>query len=72
MRAWRVVGAEGRLVLAVDVGNRLRPDARTRPDRLSRHAYGRGKGSAQTVPGRSSLSGGRPGAGAAVMDEHVF
>ena len=34
--------AEGRLVLAVDVSNWLRPDANTSPDRLFCHTYGRG------------------------------
>lgn len=43
--------AEGRLVLAVDVGNWLRPDANTSPDRLFCHTYGRGRGSAQMIPG---------------------
>lgn len=43
--------ADGRLVLAVDVSNWLRPDANTSPDRLFCHTYGRGRGSAQMVPG---------------------
>lgn len=43
--------AEGRLVLAVDVSNWLRPDANTSPDRLFCHTYGRGRGSAQMIPG---------------------
>ncbi|CAM5607416.1 hypothetical protein AQJ54_40335 [Streptomyces griseorubiginosus] len=43
--------AEGRLVLAVDVSNWLRPDANTGPDRLFCHTYGRGRGSAQMIPG---------------------
>jgi hypothetical protein len=36
--------ADGRLVLAADVSNWLRPDAATSPERLFCHACGRGKG----------------------------
>src|SRR5215469_3778898 len=43
--------AAGRLMLAVDVSNWLRPDAATSPDRLFCHVYGRGKGQAQMIPG---------------------
>lgn len=43
--------ADGRIVLAVDVSNWLRPDAATSPDRLFCHVHGRGKGSAQIIPG---------------------
>ncbi|MEV7167246.1 NF041680 family putative transposase [Streptomyces microflavus] len=43
--------AEGQLVLAVDVSNWLRPDANTSPDRLFCYTYGRGRGSAQMIPG---------------------
>ncbi|MGH3629487.1 MAG: NF041680 family putative transposase [Sciscionella sp.] len=43
--------SDGRLMLAVDVSNWLRPDAATSPERLSCHTYGRGKGQAQMVPG---------------------
>jgi DDE superfamily endonuclease len=43
--------ADGRLVLAVDVSNWLRPDAATSPQRLFCHVYGRGKGQAQMIPG---------------------
>jgi hypothetical protein len=43
--------ADGRLMLAVDVSNWLRPDAATSPDRLFCHVYGRGKGQAQMIPG---------------------
>lgn len=43
--------ADGRLVPAVDVSNWLRPDANTSPERLFCHTYGRGRGSAQMVPG---------------------
>ncbi|MGW7712136.1 transposase [Streptomyces sp. NPDC054771] len=41
----------GRIVLAVDVSNWLRPDAHTSPDRLFCHTYGRGRGSSQMIPG---------------------
>jgi hypothetical protein len=41
----------GRIVLAIDVSNWLRPDAATSPDRLFCHTYGRGKGQAQMIPG---------------------
>jgi hypothetical protein len=44
-------GADGRLMLAVDVSNWLRPEAATSPDRLFCHVYGRGKGQAQMIPG---------------------
>ena len=43
--------ADGRLVLAADVSNWLRPGAATSPDRLFCHVYGRGKGQAQMIPG---------------------
>ena len=43
--------AGGRLILAVDVSNWLRPGAATSPDRLFCHVYGRGKGQAQMIPG---------------------
>jgi hypothetical protein len=43
--------AGGRLVLAVDVSNWLRPGAATSPERLFCHVYGRGKGQAQMIPG---------------------
>jgi hypothetical protein len=36
--------ADGRLVLAVDVSNWLRPGAATSPDRLFCHVYGRARG----------------------------
>ena len=42
---------DGRIRLAVDVSNWLRPDAETSPDRLFCHVYGRGKGQAQMIPG---------------------
>jgi hypothetical protein len=44
-------GSDGRIVLAVDVSAWLRPDAATSADRLFCHVYGRGKGSAQMIPG---------------------
>src|SRR6266849_1164140 len=43
--------ADGRLMLAVDVSNWLRPDAETSPERMFCHGYGRGKGQAQMIPG---------------------
>ena len=43
--------ADGRLMLAVDVSNWLRPGAATSPDRLFCHVYARGKGQAQMIPG---------------------
>src|ERR1017187_2903449 len=43
--------ADGRLMLAVDVSNWLRPGAVTSPDRLFCHVYARGKGQAQMIPG---------------------
>lgn len=43
--------ADGRTVLACDVSNWLRPDAATSADRLFCHTYGRGKGTAQMIPG---------------------
>ncbi|MGH3224042.1 MAG: transposase, partial [Streptosporangiaceae bacterium] len=42
---------DGRIRLAVDVSNWLRPDAETSPERLFCHCYGRGKGNAQMIPG---------------------
>ena len=43
--------ADGRLMLAADVSNWLRPGAATSPDRLFCHVCGRGKGQAQMIPG---------------------
>ncbi|MEU6896208.1 NF041680 family putative transposase [Streptomyces sp. NPDC046557] len=44
--------ADGRIVLAVDVSNWLRPDAPTSDDRLFCHVYGRGdRSSDQLIPG---------------------
>ena len=42
---------DGRIRLAADVSNWLRPEAVTCPDRLSCHCYARGKGNAQMIPG---------------------
>ena len=42
---------DGRIRLAVDVSPWLRPEAATSPGRLFCHVYGRGKGSAQMIPG---------------------
>ena len=42
---------DGRITLTVDVSPWLRPHAPTSPDRMFCHVYGRGKGSAQMVPG---------------------
>lgn len=43
--------ADGRIVLAVDVSNWLRPDAPTSPELLFRHVYGRGRSADQFIPG---------------------
>jgi DDE superfamily endonuclease len=43
--------ADGRIRLAADVSNWLRPDAETSPERLFCHTYARGKGNAQLIPG---------------------
>ncbi|WP_406385426.1 NF041680 family putative transposase [Streptomyces sp. NBC_01618] len=43
--------SEGRIALAVDVSNWLRPDAPTSPDRLFCHVYGRGRSADQRIPG---------------------
>ena len=42
---------DGRIRLAVDVSNWLRPDAGTSPERMFCHVYGRGRGHAQMIPG---------------------
>ena len=42
---------DGRIRLAADVSNWLRPDAATSPGRSFCHCYGRGKSSAQMIPG---------------------
>ncbi|MFF1792559.1 transposase, partial [Kitasatospora sp. NPDC058243] len=43
--------ADGRIVLAVDVSNWLRPDAPTSPDLLFCHVYGRGRNADQMILG---------------------
>ncbi|GAA1885389.1 hypothetical protein GCM10009715_34490 [Paeniglutamicibacter psychrophenolicus] len=43
--------ASGRIVLAVDISNWLRPDAPTSPERLFCHTYARGSGAKQMIPG---------------------
>ena len=48
--------ADGRIRLAADVSNWLRPDAETSPDRLFCHTYARGKGNAQMIPVAVSTS----------------
>jgi hypothetical protein len=47
LREWE----DGRIRLAVDVSNWLRPDAEASPERLFCHCYARGKGNAQLIPG---------------------
>jgi DDE superfamily endonuclease len=42
---------DGRIRLAADVSNWLRPDAETSPERLFCHVYGRARGNAQMIPG---------------------
>jgi hypothetical protein len=42
---------DGRIRLACDVSNWLRPDAEASPERLFCHTYARGKGNAQMIPG---------------------
>ena len=42
---------DGRIRLACDVSNWLRPDAGTSPERLFCHCYARGKGNKQLIPG---------------------
>ena len=42
---------DGRIRLAVDVSNWLRPDAECSAERLFCHTYARGKGNAQMIPG---------------------
>jgi hypothetical protein len=42
---------QGRISLAVDVSNWLRPDAASAPERSFCHMYGRGKSAAQLIPG---------------------
>jgi DDE superfamily endonuclease len=42
---------DGRIRLACDVSNWLRPEAEASPERLFCHCYARGKGNAQMIPG---------------------
>jgi len=42
---------DGRIVLAVDASNWLRPDAGTSPERLSCHVHGRSRGQDAIIPG---------------------
>ncbi len=42
---------DGRIRLAVDVCNWLRPEARTSPERMFCHVHGRGKNAGQMIPG---------------------
>ncbi len=44
-------GADGRVVLGVDISPWLRPDAPTCPQRLFCHTYGRVRGQPQLIPG---------------------
>jgi hypothetical protein len=48
--------SQGRIVLAVDVSNWLRPDAATAPDRSFCHVYGRGRNAAQMMRGGRTRS----------------
>lgn len=51
-------GADGRLMLAVDASNWLRPEAVTSPDRLFCHVYGPElAGNPPTVPAGSASAG---------------
>src|SRR5258708_39075485 len=63
---------DGRIRLAADVSNWLRPDAGTSPERMFCHCYGRAKGNAQMIPGwpYSVIAALEPGrtSGAAVLD----
>jgi hypothetical protein len=47
LREW----PDGRIRLACDVSNWLRPDAETSPERLFCHCYARGKGNKEMIPG---------------------
>ena len=59
---------DGRIRLAVDVSNWLRPDAATSPDRLFCHCYARGKGQRADDPGLAVLGRRRAGAGPHLLD----
>ena len=60
--------ADGRIRLAADVSNWLRPDAETSPERLFCHCYARGKGNAQMIPGWPYFCRRRAGAGPHLLD----
>src|SRR5262249_52360767 len=53
--------ADGRLVLAADVSNWLRPGAATRPERVVCPVYGGGRGRARRIPGRAGSRVRAPG-----------
>jgi hypothetical protein len=59
---------DGRIRLAADVSNWLRPDAATSPDRLFCHCYARGEGERAADPGLAVLAGRGAGAGPHVVD----
>jgi hypothetical protein len=59
---------DGRIRLAVDVSNWLRPDAATSPGRSFCHCYGRGEQQRADDPGLAVLAGGRAGTGPDVVD----
>jgi DDE superfamily endonuclease len=61
---------DGRIRLAVDVSNWLRPDAETSPERLFCRVYGRGKSNAQMIPGWLLGRGPRGRTGVSVGDRH--
>src|SRR5215471_16298868 len=56
---------DGRIRLAVDVSNWLRPEAATSPGRMFCHVHGRGKNAGQVIPGwpYSFVAALQPGAG---------
>ena len=60
--------ADGRLVLAADVSNWLRPGAATSPERLFCHVYGRGQGAGADDPGLAVLGDRGAGAGPHLLD----
>src|SRR5712691_8838876 len=59
---------DGRIRLAVDVSNWLRPDAAASPERLFCHCYGRGEEQRADDPGLAVLVRGRAGAGPHLVD----
>lgn len=66
----RIAGPDGRgrLVLAVDVSNWLRPDAAISPERSFCHTYARGAGQAQMIPSVAVLLRLRARIGGHVLD----